>query len=56
MMYQLPDSPYYPSVLYNAMINPLTYMSPAGVFWYQGCANVGNAERYERCFKNMIEG
>lgn len=56
MMYQLPDSPYYPSVLYNAMINPLTYMSPAGVFWYQGCANVGRAAQYEVCFKNMIEG
>ena len=51
-----PESQNYPTVLYNAMINPLRVMPVAGVFWYQGCANVGNAERYERCFKNMIEG
>ncbi len=56
MTYQLPDSPYYPSVLYNAMVAPLTGMPLAGVFWYQGCANVGNAAQYEVCFKNMIEG
>lgn len=56
MAYQLPDSPYYPSVLYNAMIEPLTCMPLAGIFWYQGCANVGNAAQYEVCFKNMIEG
>lgn len=56
MAYQLPDSPYYPSVLYNAMIEPLTCMPLAGVFWYQGCANVGRAAQYEVCFKNMIEG
>lgn len=47
-----PESQNYPTVLYNAMINPLRVMPVAGVFWYQGCANVGNAERYERCFKN----
>lgn len=51
-----PESPYYPTVLYNAMIHPLRAMPLAGVFWYQGCANVGNAERYEICFKNMISG
>ena len=56
MTYQLPDSPYYPSVLYNAMIEPLTCMPLAGIFWYQGCANVGRAAQYEVCFKNMIEG
>ena len=51
-----PESPYYPTVLYNAMIHPLRTMPIAGVFWYQGCSNVGNAERYEICFKNMIAG
>ncbi len=56
MAYQLPDTPHYPSVLYNAMIAPLTGMPLAGVFWYQGCANVGRAAQYEVCFKNMIEG
>ncbi len=38
------------------MIAPLTGMPLAGVFWYQGCANVGRAAQYEVCFKNMIEG
>lgn len=56
MSYLLPDTPHYPSVLYNAMIEPLTVMPVAGVFWYQGCANVGRAGRYEICFKNMING
>lgn len=51
-----PESQNYPTVLYNAMINPLKAMPVAGVFWYQGCANVGNADRYEICFKNMIDG
>lgn len=51
-----PESQNYPTVLYNAMVNPLKVMPLAGVFWYQGCANVGNADRYEICFKNMIEG
>lgn len=51
-----PESPYYPTVLYNAMIHPLTVMPVAGIFWYQGCANVGNAECYETCFKHMIKG
>ena len=56
MAYMLPDTPHYPSVLYNAMINPLRAMPVAGVFWYQGCANVGNADCYEICFTNMING
>lgn len=56
LTYMLPDMPHYPSVLYNAMVNPLTVMPVAGVFWYQGCQNVGHADQYEICFKNMIEG
>lgn len=51
-----PESQYYPTALYNAMINPLRTMPVAGVFWYQGCANVGRAGQYEICFKNMING
>ena len=51
-----PESQYYPTALYNAMINPLRTMPVAGVFWYQGCANVGRARQYEICFKNMING
>ncbi len=50
-----PGSPHYPTVLYNAMINPLTVMPVAGVFWYQGCNNVGRDKQYEACFKSMIE-
>jgi len=45
----------YPTVLYNAMINPLTVMPIAGAFWYQGCNNVGRDKQYEACFKSMIQ-
>ena len=47
--------PNYPTVLYNAMINPLTVMPIAGTFWYQGCNNVGRDKQYEECFKSMIQ-
>ncbi len=56
MLYEEPESNNHPTVLYNAMINPLTTMPLAGVIWYQGCQNVGRAEQYEICFKKMIEG
>lgn len=56
MTYMLPDSNNHPTVLYNAMINPLTTLPLAGVIWYQGCQNVGRAAQYEICFKNMIKG
>lgn len=51
-----PTSPNFPTVLYNAMIYPLTQMPVAGVIWYQGCNNVGRDQMYEVCFKNMIKG
>jgi sialate O-acetylesterase len=44
-----------PSVLYNAMINPLIYYNVKGVIWYQGESNVGRAEQYKRLFPVMIE-
>lgn len=44
----------YPSLLYNAMIHPLTRFPIAGVVWYQGENNVGQAHRYRELFKNMI--
>ena len=47
--------PNYPTMLYNAMINPLTVMPIAGAFWYQGCTNVGRDKQYEACFKSMIQ-
>ncbi len=49
-------SPYAtPSVLYNAMINPLIPFNFKGAIWYQGESNVGRAEQYKRLFPAMIE-
>ncbi|MDQ6904596.1 MAG: sialate O-acetylesterase [Bacteroidota bacterium] len=44
-----------PSVLFNAMINPLVPYTIKGTIWYQGESNVGRAEQYKRLFPNMIE-
>lgn len=49
-----PRGPKYPTVLYNAMLEPLHYMPVKGVIWYQGCENVGRAEQYHPLFKAMI--
>lgn len=49
-----PNGPGYPSVLYNAMLSPLSAMPVKGVLWYQGCANVGRAEQYGPMFKTLI--
>ena len=46
--------PNLPSVLYNAMINPLVPYNIKGAIWYQGEANVGRAEQYSRLFPKMI--
>lgn len=43
-----------PTVLFNAMINPLVPFTIKGVIWYQGESNVGRAEQYKRLFPNMI--
>lgn len=45
---------HYPTVLYNAMIHPLSTMPVKGVLWYQGCANVGRAGQYSKLFKTLI--
>ena len=45
----------YPTLLYNAMINPLTPMAMKGVIWYQGESNAGRAEAYRALFAGMIE-
>lgn len=47
-------SPYTPTMLYNAMINPLIHYTFKGVIWYQGESNVGRAEQYERLFPALI--
>ncbi len=44
----------YPSLLYNAMINPLIPYAFKGVLWYQGEANVHRAEQYKNSFPLMI--
>ncbi|MDN3641138.1 sialate O-acetylesterase [Lutimonas halocynthiae] len=47
-------NPYIPSVLYNAMINPLVPYSIKGAIWYQGESNVGRDAQYRRLFPTMI--
>ena len=49
-----PESPLYPTVLYNAMIHPLLSFPMAGVIWYQGCNNVGRARQYEMLFQTLV--
>jgi sialate O-acetylesterase len=44
----------YPSLLYNAMLNPLIPYAFRGVLWYQGEANVNRAEQYKKTFPLMI--
>ncbi|MFV8342881.1 sialate O-acetylesterase [Flavobacterium sp. XS2P39] len=44
----------YPSLLYNAMVNPLIPYAFQGVLWYQGEANVGRANQYKKAFPLMI--
>lgn len=44
----------YPSLLYNAMVNPLVPYGIQGVLWYQGEANVWRAAEYKKSFPLMI--
>jgi len=44
----------YPSLLFNAMINPLIPYAIRGVLWYQGEANTGRAYQYRTAFPLMI--
>jgi len=44
----------YPSLLYNAMVNPLVPYAFQGVLWYQGEANVWRAKEYNKAFPLMI--
>ncbi|GGF20705.1 9-O-acetylesterase [Flavobacterium limi] len=45
----------YPSLLYNAMVNPLVPYAIQGVLWYQGEANVWRAKQYKKAFPLMIQ-
>lgn len=44
----------YPSLLFNAMINPLIPLTVQGVIWYQGETNAGRAYQYRKAFPLMI--
>ncbi|MBK0369411.1 sialate O-acetylesterase [Flavobacterium agrisoli] len=45
----------YPSLLYNAMVNPLVPYAIQGVLWYQGEANVSRAAQYKKAFPLLIQ-
>ncbi len=47
-------NPNLPSVLFNAMINPLVPYNIKGAIWYQGESNVGRSDQYQRLFPAMI--
>ncbi len=47
-------APVAPSVLYNAMINPIINYKIAGTIWYQGEQNVGHPRVYGPLFRAMI--
>ena len=48
-------NPFYPTVLFNGMINPLIPYAIRGAIWYQGESNVGRSEQYEKLFPAMIQ-
>lgn len=44
----------YPSLLFNAMINPIIPFTMRGVLWYQGESNADRAYEYRKSFPLMI--
>lgn len=44
----------YPSLAYNAMINPMLPYAFQGALWYQGESNAGRAFQYRKAFPLMI--
>ena len=49
-----PENQNNPSVLYNAMLAPLTPYALRGAIWYQGESNAGRAFQYRTLFPLMI--
>lgn len=45
----------YPTLLFNAMLNPLTNYTIQGAIWYQGESNAGRAHQYRTAFPLMIQ-
>ncbi len=48
------DDPNSPTVLWNAMMKPLTPYAVAGAIWYQGESNADRAYQYRTLFPTMI--
>jgi len=46
---------YYPSLLFNAMINPVIPFGIKGFLWYQGEANEAEAYSYRKLFPMLID-
>ena len=42
------------SRIHNGMIRPIRHLNPAGVLWYQGCANEGDGLGYEALLDTLI--
>lgn len=51
----VPDEPNRPTVLYNAMINPIIPFAIKGAIWYQGESNSGMAYQYQTLFPTLIK-
>jgi len=49
------ENPNIPTVLFNAMINPLIPFTMRGVIWYQGESNTDRAYQYRTLFPAMIQ-
>jgi len=45
----------YPTLLFNAMLNPILKYSIRGALWYQGESNAGRAYQYRKAFPLMIQ-
>jgi sialate O-acetylesterase len=45
----------YPTLLFNAMLNPILNYSIRGALWYQGESNAGRAYQYRKAFPLMIQ-
>jgi sialate O-acetylesterase len=50
-----PDPNDLPTLLFNAMIQPLTPLPIKGVIWYQGESNVPRAQQYTQTFPLLIK-
>jgi sialate O-acetylesterase len=54
MLKPMPWGPQKPSLVYNAMIDPIKHVKLAGVIWYQGEDNTVNAKYYELVLSKLI--